>query len=430
MEPVLGVNVMLNILFEAGVDLEKALLRMRTKLDPLEKILIEKGTDGQLKVPIKDGIAMVLEQRISAVANLNFTYHTGRPEEADILILFRLNDNGVSEIGKPSGKYVHPRGSCQDFSYNGLCHNMTLGVYSVPIILHEFMHILGFHHEIIHPDRPFVIKDDAWNTLKRTDYEVSKLQFQDKPPFDPLSVMLYQLGNHLIVNSRGNEIHMNQSLSASDVLAMRFFYPGKVSINQLDSLYRKWFYETLLENLTRSYKRVSEFTTDCFDLYSSEYCTNHVLGLNRCGLDGITGCDKTCSICNVVSIRPNHPFYDNLDHNEVGGTSVGTKPVVTATETKTAVTATETKTAVTATETKTAVTATETKTAVTATETKPVTATVAKPVAKKFYKKVWFWVVLAIAVCIVIILLYVFLRKKKPTVEVAAPTVEVAAPTV
>jgi hypothetical protein len=116
-----------------------------------------------------------------------------------------------------------------------------------------------------------------------------------------------------LVNDRGVNVEPNMHASAADVLAMRFLYPGRTSIAQLDVLYRQWFGEGLLENLQRSWLRVAEFTSDCYDQYERSSCEPMKNG-GQCGTNpAASGCRKTCGACLVQPPpRPPHPYYDAL----------------------------------------------------------------------------------------------------------------------
>ena len=294
----------------------------RTAMDPLEKIIQERDSNDRLKIPVEDGIALIL-RRIEKVANLNFVRYTGPPEMADILIMFSSGINGTAGIGRPLKRYVHPRERCTGLSYNGLCHNMTLGTYSVPVIMHEFMHMLGFMHETVHAMRPFTFSTQGWKNLWGSEdaktfnfATVSPQTYRGDPPFDPLSIMLYWTFSSDYVDDQKVSTYTNMYPSAADLLGLRFLYPGRTSIEELDVLYQSWFGEGLLANLERSWSRVCEFTSGCYDSYSIGGCPTSKEDIKtKCTHSWISsGCQKTCGICKPMPMppRPRHPFYDDL----------------------------------------------------------------------------------------------------------------------
>ncbi|XP_059489033.1 zinc metalloproteinase nas-1-like [Neocloeon triangulifer] len=81
-----------------------------------------------------------------------------------------------------------------------------LGI-AVPI--HEFMHILGFHHEQIRYDRDLYIKV-IWNNIQETTkfnfIKTSRLAMYPKYTYDFLSVMQYRLNSFTLTGSNTMEL--------------------------------------------------------------------------------------------------------------------------------------------------------------------------------------------------------------------------------
>ena len=320
----LGVNIGRDIMYTLAEDrLRVALSNNRTKMDPLDFLLQKTDASGNLLISVEDGIFKILRERIQSVCNLTFSLHDGPPEKADLLIVFSIGINGVAEMGKPTGRFVHPRGACSgSVQYKNLCHNMTIGTYSLPVIMHEVMHFLGLMHETVHPDRPFTFSPEGWEQLggdqKAREYNfgtVSPTSFRDRPPFDMLSIMLYEVGGHLMQkDDRLINVTRNMYPSAADLLTLRFFYPGRVDIDGLDALYRSWYGEGLLDNLNRSWARVEEFRSECFDVYGS---CEQIAIQGRCDVHGKM-CRKRCGLCKpVLSSRTSHPYYDPLTKSTI-----------------------------------------------------------------------------------------------------------------
>jgi hypothetical protein len=150
--------------------------------------------------------------------------------------IYKIPEDNVQGFISLDGKYIydmHGNITFPDEIYMTTICNMTINAFSYQILIHEFMHALGFRHthQINSANNP--CRDADWTTPeRRADYSNYLLlnPARDGPitiqDFDRSSIMTYQLGtaSNTRIPDNGIFFHRNFRLSETDKANLRQYY--------------------------------------------------------------------------------------------------------------------------------------------------------------------------------------------------------------
>ena len=217
-------------------------------VDPLDKELSNLLISNPRAISVKEAIKRIVRERIEPLVNLKFNFI----EDTSKAIIKIGFDRKVAEstLGYQKGMETQTEPT------------MTLGWFQVSMILHEFGHLLGMHHEHQNPNgnpiqwnREAVLKwaleTQGWDVK---DIEHNILNNLDKESingstFDPLSIMLYFYPAELTTNNTGTQ--QNPRLSGKDVLWICKTYPkeNQDPIVTAENFYQKVYGTSLLSSI-------------------------------------------------------------------------------------------------------------------------------------------------------------------------------------
>jgi hypothetical protein len=222
-------------------------LRVTQQLFGVQRAVVERRNLWQpgrtLSVKFIDGNPVV-QERVREVAdrwvqhvNLNFRW-VGPTERADIRIAF-LDDGSWSYVGTDA---LGVDAMAPTMNYGWLTANTPQEEYD-RVVLHEFGHMLGMHHEHMSPaaNVPWDVEavyayyarsgwsraDVNYNVLNKLGADITNFS-----AFDRDSIMLYAIPNSLTIGDY--EVGWNRALSRVDKDFMRTQYPGRAEIVPLE----------------------------------------------------------------------------------------------------------------------------------------------------------------------------------------------------
>lgn len=157
-------------------------------------------------------------------------------------LIFEFNDAPDAEIriafDPSAGSWSYLGTDCQSIPRDQ--PTMNLGWLDRAVVLHEFGHAIGLHHEHQNPlggiqwNRENVIRDlsgppNYWN-VEQIEFNVLKKYDQDQirgTTFDPDSIMLYPFPASWTVNGQGTKENTELSAQDKDFIASAQAYPGR-----------------------------------------------------------------------------------------------------------------------------------------------------------------------------------------------------------
>ncbi len=165
-------------------------------------------------------------------ANINFDFIPFGT--ADIRISFRYSGSW-SYVAKDA-LWARDQNT-PTMNYGWFNHNTSEDEFK-RVILHEFGHTLGLHHEHQHPKNNIIWNQAAvyeyygrmgWTRSKITEQVINKYNSgsTNYGQYDPLSIMHYHIDKSLASNSQA--VHSNIELSANDKEYIAKLYPGRAN---------------------------------------------------------------------------------------------------------------------------------------------------------------------------------------------------------
>ena len=218
------------------------------KVDPLQKTV--------RSLSIKDAVKKIVEERISPLVNLEFTF-VDDLSDANVRISFDPAGGAWSLVG--TDHLQQKEGA-----------TMNLGWFDVPTTIHEFGHLIGLIHEHQNPKGKKIMWDDkkvfdwakeyqGWSEQTTKENIINKYDKNtiNGSNFDPLSIMLYFFPPSLTTNGIGTR--QNFRLSGEDVIWIDKTY-HKDGMTP-DAFYKNTYGDTLESSITKSKKLSKKFDT-------------------------------------------------------------------------------------------------------------------------------------------------------------------------
>ena len=209
--------------------------------DPLDQICTNrinnaKATNGNVSEAVINSIKQIILERFQPYVNLTFVFKPNPINKYDVFIDFDSANGNWSYVGT----------QCKDPPQK---KTMNLASFKFSVIMHEFGHVLGLHHEHQRPNMPIQWNYNILYTwgLITMGWDKEKIDTQIVKPlnsdeindisifkkgtveqilmeYDPNSIMLYSFPAYLTVNGIGTP--QNKILSMKDVAYLNALYPG------------------------------------------------------------------------------------------------------------------------------------------------------------------------------------------------------------
>ena len=220
--------------------------------DPLHAELMNLLRQNPRKISVKTAIKEIVKKRIEPIVNLKFIF-VEDPLQALVHITFK-NNGSYSVIG-----------------YNGdnIIHEMNYGWFNVTVVLHEFGHLIGLHHEHQNPnggiewnkEAVYKMTNEMWGWPKEQAYN-NIIKNLDKESingstFDPLSIMQYTYPPEWTINNIRSVL--NGRFSGKDVLWISKTYPKQNEDPRVtaENFYQSTYGESLQSSIDKSERMVS-----------------------------------------------------------------------------------------------------------------------------------------------------------------------------